>query len=138
MIGFIRVKQRCTHHNEYPLQRFLLSYDRICTFNVPVLYLGHESSHEWNGHIKSTNPIVRKQKSLQWVLIMMCAMLLDPNQPNHCFTASPVRAREHQIRAPEKGILGGTGRAPTRIMLPFIRTTDTLQVQILSCDMSCH
>ena len=40
----------------------------------------------------------------------MCAAQLDPNQPNRCFTASPVRARERQIRAPEKGILGGIGR----------------------------
>ena len=140
----------------------------------------------------------------------MCAMLLDPNQPNQCFTASLVRARERQIRAPKIGIFGvfstcsytdnvtvypynrhirGTNpivrhvmsltctlermhasqhapkhaatqplhdsntrapapnlvascgfsvRAPTRIMLPFIRTTGTLEVQILSCDMSCH
>ena len=42
----------------------------------------------------------------------MCAAQLDPNQPNRCFTASPVRARERQIRAPEKGILGGMGRGP--------------------------
>ena len=35
----------------------------------------------------------------------MCAMLLDPNQPNQCFTASLVRARERQIRAPKIGIL---------------------------------
>ena len=41
---------------------------------------------------------------------MVCATLLDPNQPYRYFTASPVRAREHQIRAPEKGILGGIGR----------------------------
>ena len=41
---------------------------------------------------------------------MMCATLLDPNQPNQCFTASPVRARERQIRAPKKGILGALGR----------------------------
>ena len=40
----------------------------------------------------------------------MCATLLDPNQPNQCIRASPVRARERQIRAPEKGILGGIGR----------------------------
>ena len=63
--------------------------------------------HYENGHIKVTNPITRKSKSLQWVLIMTCAMLLDPNRNNQCFTASPVRARERQIRAPEKGILGG-------------------------------
>ena len=61
--------------------------------------------HLKNRHIKITNPIVRKSKSLQWVLIMMCATLLDPNQPNHYFAASPVRARERQIRAPKKGIL---------------------------------
>ena len=36
----------------------------------------------------------------------MCATQLNPNQPNQCFTASPVRARERQIRAPKKGILG--------------------------------
>ena len=40
----------------------------------------------------------------------MCATPFDPNQPNHYFSASPVRARKRQIRAPEKGILGGTGR----------------------------
>ena len=40
----------------------------------------------------------------------MCAMHFNPNQPNHYLTASPVRAREHQIRAPEKGILGGMSR----------------------------
>ena len=68
--------------------------------------------HFKNRHIKVTNPIVRKSKSLQWVLIMMCATLLDPNQPNHYFSASTVRARERQIRAPEKGILGGMCRTP--------------------------
>ena len=94
--------------------------------------------HYENGHIKVTNPITRKSKSLQWVLIMMFATLLDPNQPNHYVTASPVRAREHQIRAPEKGILRGIRRSPTRRVLPFVRTTDTVEVQILSCDMSCH
>ena len=66
--------------------------------------------HLKNRHIKFTNPIVRNFKSLQWVLVMMCAALLDPNQPNHYCTASPVRARERQIRAPKKGILGGLGR----------------------------
>ena len=70
---------------------------------------------------------------------MMCATQLNPNQPNHHVTALPVRAREHQIRAPKKCILGGelVGR-PTQIILPFIRTTDTLKVQILSCDVLCH
>ena len=48
---------------------------------------------------------------------MMCATLLDPNQPNQCIRASPVRAREHQIRAPEKGILGEMRRGcyPARV-----------------------
>ena len=55
---------------------------------------------------------MRKLKSLQWVPIMMCATQLNPNQPNHCFTALPVRAREHQIRAPKKCILGGLSRRP--------------------------
>ena len=47
----------------------------------------------------------------------MYATLLDPNQLNHYFSASPVRAREHQIRAPEKGILGGMRRVsyPTHV-----------------------
>ena len=49
---------------------------------------------------------------MQWVPIMVCATLLDPNQPYRYFTASPVRAREHQIRAPEKGTLGGMSRPP--------------------------
>ena len=40
----------------------------------------------------------------------MCATLLDPNQPNYHFTASTVRARERQTRAPKKGILRGLRR----------------------------
>ena len=40
----------------------------------------------------------------------MCATLLDPNQPNHYFSASTVRARERQIRAPKTGILRGLRR----------------------------
>ena len=55
--------------------------------------------HSENRHIESTNPFVRNLKTLQWVLIMLGATLLNPNQPNQCFTASPVRAREHQICA---------------------------------------
>ena len=47
----------------------------------------------------------------------MCATLLDPNHANQCFTASPVRARERQIRAPKKGILGemSSDSYPTRV-----------------------
>ena len=66
--------------------------------------------HLKNEHITVTNPIVRKAKSLQWVPIMMCATQLNPNQPNHDLTASPVRARERQIRAPKKHILGVLSR----------------------------
>ena len=53
--------------------------------------------HFKNEHIKVTNHIVRKPKSLQWVPIMMCATQLNPNQLHHYITALPVRAREHQI-----------------------------------------
>ena len=42
----------------------------------------------------------------------MCATQLNPNQPNQCFTASPVRARERQIRAPKKHVLGEITRVP--------------------------
>ena len=47
----------------------------------------------------------------------MCTTLLNPNQPNQCIRASPVRARERQIRAPKKGILGGmsSDSYPTRV-----------------------
>ena len=48
---------------------------------------------------------------MQWVLIMMCVTQLDPNRRNHYFTASPVRARERQIRAPKKHVLGGLIRS---------------------------
>ena len=41
----------------------------------------------------------------------MCATQLNPNQPNIYFTASPVRARERQIRAPKRHILGGLRRS---------------------------
>ena len=40
----------------------------------------------------------------------MCAMLLNPNQPNHYFAASPVQARERQIRAPKKCIFRESSR----------------------------
>ena len=66
--------------------------------------------HEENGRMKIANPITRDQKPLQWVLIMTRATLLNPNQPNQCFTAPPVRARERQFRAPKKGILGKMSR----------------------------
>ena len=44
----------------------------------------------------------------------MCATLLNPNQPNQCFIASPVRAREREMHAPKKSILGGMSRASYR------------------------
>ena len=110
MIGLIRVELRCTHHDWDPLRRFKLSYDRICNFNVSILCIGVLMFHLKNRHIKVTNPVVRKLKSAQWVPIMMCATQLNPNQPNHYFAALPVRAREHQIRAPKKCILGELGR----------------------------
>ena len=42
--------------------------------------------------------------------MMMCATQFNPNQRNHYFTASSVRARVRQIRALEKCILGGLRR----------------------------
>ena len=77
-----------------------------------------------NRHTKYANPIVRKFKPLQWVLIMMCATLLNPNQHSQCLTASSVRARERQSRAPKKGILGVFCRGPyhTRVTVyPYNR-----------------
>ena len=68
----------------------------------------------------------------------MCATLLDPNQPNHYFSASPVRAREHQIRAHEKGILGvlRRGSYPTRVTVyPYdghIRGTNPVVRHVMS------
>ena len=44
--------------------------------------------------------------------MMTHATLLNPSQPNHCFIASTVRARERQIRAPQKCILGVLTRGP--------------------------
>ena len=41
---------------------------------------------------------------------MMCATQINPNQPNHYSTASPVRARQRQIHAPKRHILGGLCR----------------------------
>ena len=41
----------------------------------------------------------------------MCATQLNPNQQHHYFAASPVRARDRQIRAPKKHILGGLTRS---------------------------
>ena len=68
----------------------------------------------------------------------MCATQLDPNQHTQCFTASSVRARERRIRASKKGILGEMRRGPTRRLLPFIHTTDALEVQILSHEVLRH
>ena len=73
----------------------------------------------------------------------MCATLLDPNHANQCFTASSVRARERQIRAPEKCILGGLGRHsyPTRVTVcpynGYIRGTNpiTRHVMSLTCTL---
>ena len=55
--------------------------------------------------MKHTNSIARGSKSLIYISLETFATQLDPNQPSQCFTASPVRARERQIRAPKKGVL---------------------------------
>ena len=94
--------------------------------------------HSENRHIKITNPIVRNFKSLQWVLIMMCATLLDPNQPSHYFTASTVRARERQTRAPKKHILRGLSRGsyPAHVTVypynGYIKSTNPIVRHVMS------
>ena len=37
MVELIGVELRCTQHDWDPLQRFRLSHDRICKFNVSIL-----------------------------------------------------------------------------------------------------
>ena len=143
MIGLIRVELRCTHHDWDPLRRFKLSHDRICNFNVSILRIGVLMFHLKNRHIKVTNPVVRKLKSAQWVPIMMCATHLNPNQPSHYFSASTVRARERQTRAPKKGILRGLGRGsyPAHVTVypynGYIRGTNpiTRHVMSLTCTL---
>ena len=44
------------------------------------------------------------------IIMMSQATLLGPNSYGQRCTVPPVRARERQIRAPKKGILGGLGR----------------------------
>ena len=75
---------------------------------------------------------------------MMCVTQLNPNQPNHYFGASPVRARERQIRAPKKHILGGLGRASysDRVTVypynGYIRSTNPIvrHVMSLTCTLA--
>ena len=68
----------------------------------------------------------------------MCATLLDPNQPSHYFSASTVRARERQTRAPKKHILRGLGRGfyPAHVTVypynGYIRSTNP----VVRCVMS--
>ena len=80
----------------------------VCSSVVP------KTKHIDVRHMIHANPVIRKFKSLQRVPIMMCATLLNPNQHAQCSTASSVRARERQIRAPKKGILGVRSRVPYR------------------------
>ena len=69
---------------------------------------------------------------------MMCTTQLNPNQRNHYFSASPVRARERQIRAPKKGILRGLRRGsyPAHVTvypyIGYIKSTNP----IVQCVMS--
>ena len=44
MVKLIRVELRSTHHDWDPLQRFRLSHDRICKFNVSVILVKHYNS----------------------------------------------------------------------------------------------
>ena len=65
------------------------------------------------------------------------AMLLDPNHANQCFTASSVRARERQIRAPKRGILGGQSRQ----LLPdacYRLSVQRIHWRYKSCRATCY
>ena len=65
-------------------------------------------------------------------------MLFNPNRPSQCFTASPVRARERQIRAPKKRILGGIRRGtyPTHVTVypykGYIGSTNPIVRHVMS------
>ena len=69
---------------------------------------------------------------------MICATLLGPNQPNQCFTASPVRARGRQIRGPKMRILGGICRSsyPAHVTVypynGYIRDTNPIVRHVMS------
>ena len=78
----------------------------MCPFYPQGLLLLHQDK----GHIRSSCFVVRGSKSLSWVPMMAHAMLLNPIQLKQRITASAVRARERQIRAPKKGIFGALGR----------------------------
>ena len=69
-------------------------------------------------------------------------IFLNPNQHNQCFTASPVRARERQIRAPKKGVLVLVFGVRTRVPYPahvtvypyngYIRSTNPITRHVMS------
>ena len=69
---------------------------------------------------------------------MTHAMLFNPNRPSQCFTASPVRARERQIRAPKKSILGvfSRGTYPTHVTVypykGYIGSTNPIVRHVMS------
>ena len=73
----------------------------------------------------------------------MCATQLKPNRPKYYFTATPVRARQHQIRAPQKRILEGLSRGPYPYRVTvypyngYIRSTNPIvrHVMSLTCTM---
>ena len=62
--------------------------------------------------MEHTNRIVRDFKPLTHISFETFVTQLDPNQHTQDIRAYAVRAREHQIRAPEKRILGEMSRGP--------------------------
>ena len=65
-------------------------------------------------------------------------MLANQHTPKHAAT-QPLQASTTCAPAPNLVTSWElTVGAPTGIMLPFVRTMDTLEVQILSHDMLCH
>ena len=69
---------------------------------------------------------------------MLCATQLSPNQPNNYSTASPVRARERQIRAPKKHVIWGLRRGSysDRVTVypynGYIRSTNPIVRHVMS------
>ena len=65
-------------------------------------------------------------------------MRANQHAPKHAAT-QPLHGSNARARAPNLATSWElTVGAPTGIMLPFVRTMDTLEVQILSHDMLCH
>ena len=137
-IGLIRVELRCTHYDWYPLQRFIRSYNRICDFNVSILCIGvlmfHLKTDTLKLQILSFESLNLRNGSHSWCVQRSSTLINPIITLQHC----PYELVSTKFVLLKSTSYGGCVGAPTRIVLPFTRTTDTLKVQILSCDVLCH